>query len=486
MRLALKLSLAMMAGILIALAVDGFIEVNRQVEIYETDIQGDLALQGRTLAAAVAKLWQTYDEEGAVQVLRSANDSVAGTRARLLPADGLLQIPTSTHLRPEDLPALRAGASVVHLIDGPNLLHGAYAYTPVRVTGGALGILELSKPALPEDHFVRARLGSAVGTVAILALVTFVIAMGLGARLVGVPIAALIAKAQRAGRGDFSGPLGIVHRDEIGALAGAIDDMCDQLDTAQKRVARETAARLSAMNQLRRADRLTTVGRLAAGLAHELGTPLNVISERVKMLAYDELAADERPANLAIILAQLDRITTTIRQLLDFSRQHEPEKMPCDLSELARQTGELVKTIAEKHHVDIEVCAPNSPAVEDVDPRQIQQVLTNLMVNGIQSMQNGGKLVVSIDRERAKANEDAAEREYWSIAVVDNGRGIPQKVLPHIFEPFFTTKDIGEGTGLGLSVSLGIVEEHGGFIAVKSDIGVGSRFTVHLPVGGEV
>lgn len=485
MRLALKLSLAMMIGLVIALAIDGYIDVHDQVEVFETAAQRDLLSQGRAMSAAVAKLWQSFGDLGPIDVvLRSAEDPVTGTGARYLTFGAVLQNPTATQLATNDLKALIKGRSVVHLVRGDNLVHAIYSYTPVDVGSGVVGVVEMWK-RLPEGRFFVQRLGRAAGTVAVLAVVTWLVAVALGARLVGQPVAALIDKAQRAGRGDFSRPLVLRTRDELERLANTFNDMCDQLDGAQKRVERETQARLAAMNQLRRADRLTTVGRLAAGLAHEVGTPLNVISERVKMLAADELAPDERPGTFSIILAQLDRITSTIRQLLDFSRQHEPEKMRTDLEQLARQTAELVTPIAEKQGVEVLVHEPGEAVVADVDPRQLQQVLTNLIINGVQATTRPGKLDLRLGRTRARAPSDGNWRTWWTLTVEDHGAGIPRHVLPHVFEPFFTTKGVGEGTGLGLSVSLGIVEEHGGFIAVESEVGRGSTFTVHLPAGGE-
>ena len=121
--------------------------------------------------------------------------------------------------------------------------------------------------------------------------------------------------------------------------------------------------------------------------------------------------------------------------------------------------------------------------IASVDPDQIQQVLTNLMVNAIQAMPDGGAVQVAIRRERARPPEDheADQGDYFCIEVKDEGEGIPQEDLPHLFEPFFTTKEVGEGTGLGLSIAYGIVLEHGGWIDVASQPGQGSRFLAYLP-----
>jgi two-component system NtrC family sensor kinase len=170
--------------------------------------------------------------------------------------------------------------------------------------------------------------------------------------------------------------------------------------------------------------------------------------------------------------------------LLDFARRREPQKSSTDLAALARQTLALLGPTAKKHGVKLEGPAPDSSERLDLDAGQIQQVLTNLVVNGIQAMPRGGRLTLALRRERALPPVDSGgeEGEYLRIDVRDEGAGIPPDVLPRIFDPFFTTKGVGEGTGLGLSVSFGIVREHRGWIGVETEVGRGSRFSVFLPL----
>ena len=311
-------------------------------------------------------------------------------------------------------------------------------------------------------------------------LVCAALAGVLGLWLVGRPVQALCAKARRIGKGDFTHPLALVQRDELGLLAEEMNATCDRLTEAGERVARETAARIATLEQLRHVDRLTTVGKLASGVAHELGTPLNVVSARAKMIASGETTPAETTEYAGIIADAADRMTKIIRQLLTFARRKPTSKAPCDLRRVAAETIELLRPIAAKASVRIRLDDTDVPAVADVDGDAIQQVFTNLFVNAIHAMPRGGAVDVEFSYETRPNSSDHPGR-YLVVRVRDQGEGIAPEDLPHVFEPFFTTKEVGRGTGLGLSVTHGIVEDHGGFMEVASEPGKGSVFAVHLP-----
>jgi two-component system NtrC family sensor kinase len=277
-----------------------------------------------------------------------------------------------------------------------------------------------------------------------------------------------VDKTRRIGAGDLTGPLLLGGRDELARVAGALDRMCDRL--AETR------------DQLRHADRLSTVGKLASGIAHELGTPLNVVGGRAKRILRRAVPPDTGE-DARIIVEQTDRMAAIIRQLLDFARRRGAARAPADVAGIARDVLRLLAPIAAKREVTLELDDGGAAARVPVDAGQIQQALTNLVMNGIQAMPRGGELRVAITRARATRPPpgEGPEAEYLVVRVRDAGEGIRPEHLPHVFEPFFTTKDVGEGTGLGLSVTYGIVAEHGGFIDVESEPGRGATFTVHLP-----
>jgi signal transduction histidine kinase len=247
----------------------------------------------------------------------------------------------------------------------------------------------------------------------------------------------------------------------------------------------ETEARLTTVEQLRHAERLGNLGKMAAGIAHELGTPLNVISLRARAIASQEVSGQVAAESASVIHQQSQTMARIIRQLLDFSRARQPKRSAADLVSIARNTLDLVEPFARKHQVScVREGAAQAPIVADVD--QIQQVLGNLLVNAAQAMPQGGTLRLSVlESDRAPPPDlPRNENHWWVVHVDDTGHGIPPELQKRVFEPFFTTKDVGEGTGLGLSVSYGLVHEHGGWIELWSEPGRGTRFSVYLPREG--
>jgi signal transduction histidine kinase len=225
------------------------------------------------------------------------------------------------------------------------------------------------------------------------------------------------------------------------------------------------------------------VGKLAAGLAHEIGTPLNVILGHAELIADEHAPGSSTHDNAIVVSQQAERVALIVRQLLDFARRRSLLRTRHDLVDLLRQTAGLVGSLAHKSRVALEIACSRGPVWARVDPAQMQQALTNLVVNGIQAMPDGGELRLSIAKRSVEPPPDHGGpiAPYHCLEVADGGAGIEPDVLSRVFEPFFTTKDVGEGTGLGLSVSYGIVREHGGWIGVDSAPGAGSRFCIFLP-----
>jgi signal transduction histidine kinase len=262
-----------------------------------------------------------------------------------------------------------------------------------------------------------------------------------------------------------------------------MDNMCELLAKAHERVRVEQEHKLQLLEQVRHADRLRTVGRLAAGVAHELGTPLNTISIHSGILATGKGSKEETIQSAHVIKKQSRRMTEIIRQLLDYARHRSPDKRPTDMRKLAQETMTLLAPFCEKHNTTTTIQSVDTDVFAAVDAGQIEQLLTNLLVNAVHAMPDGGQISIEVRRQYASppAGEDAASGDFVCVAVHDTGTGISEADRSHIFEPFFTTKDVGEGSGLGLSIAYGIVQEHGGWIEVASTVNQGSCFTVFLP-----
>lgn len=233
------------------------------------------------------------------------------------------------------------------------------------------------------------------------------------------------------------------------------------------------------LQQRETARRLKTVGHLAAGVAHELGTPLNVIGGRAALIVSGKLSDEQTRESAKAIKSETDHITDIVRQLIAFARLREPLPTSADLADEIAKTSELVQTFAERNHVVLDVQSPPKPVAALIDSGQIQQVLTNIMMNAIQAMPRGGRITT------ATSTIPSAEPSipgFACISVSDDGPGMPGDTLRHIFDPFFTTKDVGDGTGLGLSIALGIVQEHGGRIEAESRPDEGTTFRILLPM----
>jgi len=238
-------------------------------------------------------------------------------------------------------------------------------------------------------------------------------------------------------------------------------------------VEQERLLRRVAVDQLRHAVRLNVIGTLAAGVAHELGTPLNVIAGCAELVTAE--TSDERVhRRMRTTLDQITKISTIIRRLLDFGRRDGHTRARVDLAAVSTTAAEMLHSTAQKRGATIEVDA-RDPVWLEGNAAELEQVMSNLILNAIQAMKRG-RVHVRV------GTATRADQRLACVEVEDEGCGVPAANLEHIFDPFFTTKGVGEGTGLGLSVSYGIVRDHGGTIEVASEPGHGSRFSVLLPL----
>jgi len=241
---------------------------------------------------------------------------------------------------------------------------------------------------------------------------------------------------------------------------------------------------------LLRQEKLASLGRLAAGLAHELNNPLNHIAGFVEALqgraeAETLLASkgfEDFPRFLGMIQGQVDRAASIIRRLLDFARQREPSFQPLDLGRLISESVAFVERQAAVANKRIVVRPLPEPVQLRADAQMLQQLLLNLLTNALDAFEGDGEVRVTANVVEA-GHGARARREIVEISVADNGGGIAPENIPKVFDPFFTTKEVGKGTGLGLPICQSIVEQHGGTIEIKSDgIGKGTLVTVKLPV----
>jgi signal transduction histidine kinase len=231
---------------------------------------------------------------------------------------------------------------------------------------------------------------------------------------------------------------------------------------------------MSAQNQIYHAERLAAIGRLASGVAHEINNPINGVRNCIYAIRQDPDNREQNLAYLEMMDEGMTQAASVISKLLGFARKQEPARAPVDLSAVARTVTRLLSFDVERKGITLELDLQKDLPYVTGDSQLLQEVLMNLLLNGIDAVSDHGYI-----RVRTRAPDPG----HVVVEVFDRGKGIPEADLPRIFDPFFTTKGTGDGTGLGLSVSLGIVQAHGGSIDVTSQPDAGTTFTVVLPGG---
>ncbi len=254
----------------------------------------------------------------------------------------------------------------------------------------------------------------------------------------------------------------------------AIEDVTDRVSLAQ---------------EVQQAEKLAVVGQLAAGIAHQIGTPLNVISGSAEYLMMEWGAERPRPQELEIIIAQTDRITKLIQQLLNFARPARMELEPVKLNDLLHEVLGLTEHQIAKGHIAVRTDFQSDLPAIIGDTNQLEQAFLNIIINAWHAMPDGGSLALATRAtppgDRPRRGGRPAPRGV-EISIADTGTGIPAEHLPRIFDPFFSTKGVGKGTGLGLAISRRIVEDHHGSVEVSSQVGRGTTFTIWLPAEGQI
>jgi two-component system NtrC family sensor kinase len=308
---------------------------------------------------------------------------------------------------------------------------------------------------------------------------------------VSKPVALMEEGMKRFSGGDFDTPIEITSRDEMGLLGTSLNAFSQEMKRyrrrlenwaleLQKEVDKKTEEIMSTREQLVNAEKLASLGRLAAGVAHELNSPLTGIITFAHLMR-ERIPPDqsENREDLDVIIEQADRCSKIIKGLLGFSRKAASEKLPISVNELMESTISMLEH--QPKFQDIEMTRDFGAGLPKVtaDPNQVQQVILNLITNATDAMNERG----SLHMETRTLEEDGTR--YVEMLFTDTGPGIIPEHMGRIFEPFFTTKPVGQGTGLGLPVSYGIIKRHGGDILVRSRAGHGTTFTVRLPVEDE-
>jgi signal transduction histidine kinase len=318
-------------------------------------------------------------------------------------------------------------------------------------------------------------------SVGLFVLVTGILSVLLGSTYIGRPLRRMMQAMGRVRHGDFASSLPVHGHDEVGLLTEEFNIMLAKLKEARQKLQEEEEAKRRLERVLQQADKLVTIGQLSAGLAHEIGSPLQVLNGRARALLASPHNADDTKRNAEILVTQTDRIAKIVDQLLQVTRRRTPQIEAVDLTATIGTVVDLMQVEARRRRVSLSVTSdPATPKVQG-DANGIQQVALNLVANALVATPSNGRVTITLGPATLETTDGAVPWPAAELVVEDTGCGIAAADRERIFEPFFTTHADEGGTGLGLAVVKAIVTEHRGTIHVDSNSGAGSRFAVRLP-----
>jgi signal transduction histidine kinase len=486
MGLALRLILVLLIPVVLVVGVYGYVRSTQEQALLLDAQQRDLARTARAVRIAVENAVrdrQFADVERLLDEMVESQEAIDRIRifdraftpvlvSNQLPigdavaTDVLAQVMTSG--RPQTVKETRNGRPVVAFV------------TTVRDRQGAtMGVLEIVQIATGAEEQRRGANRDLVVRLAVLVVsITALVGIVLQ-RQVLRPLGQLVEGITRLGRGEAGPRLPVERRDELASVAEAFNEMAERLEAARRELVAESERAVDLERQLRQAATLAVAGKLASSIAHEIGTPLNIISARAEFLMRMAAPDSAERRDLESIVQQIDRITAIIKGLLDTLRAQKPDLRPTRLAAVVDRFVPLLVHSARRRGVSVVTSIPDDLPPLQADPAQLQQVIINLVLNAVEATPAGGRVEIGATGGSRKGRTEIAVR------VRDTGTGIPADLLPRVFDAFFTTKPRGEGTGLGLAICRDIVRAHGGDIEVESPPGAGSTFTVWLPAAGD-
>jgi two-component system NtrC family sensor kinase len=343
------------------------------------------------------------------------------------------------------------------------------AYEPIEdIFGQRVGMLYVG---VLEAKYADVR-RKALSIFFVMTVAGMALAIGLGtytANRTSRPVQELINASIQVSQGNLSPELGPISKSNLGVLQKTFKEMLTALQERDKQ----------SEKKLLQSEKQASIGKLAGGVAHEINNPLTGIFTFTHMLLRrTDIATDVR-SDLETIAQETERVRKIVKGLLDFSRQTELDREPTDVNRLVRYTISLVENQALIKGIHLSSEQGEGLPMITLDRNQMQSVLLNIIINALDATEPGGSITITTGMGLSASKPD---QKGVQIVCTDTGCGIPPENLDKLFDPFFTTKEIGQGTGLGLSVSYGIIERHGGTIWVQSKVGRGSSFTIWLPI----
>lgn len=497
-----RLSLRGQVTLLVALVITLVVGVSSylQIRAFEANLLRDLLETARSTAQAVANDLELrpgpLSPENVGERLREFREAVPSVRditvVTLTDHQPVVMASTSSRVKDD---ALAVAAPVIEqrqLVWDREKAGIRGVAVPVYRSGRVFGAVVLTFSVSSVEQLHRSG-GLVVLWFVPAAIVILTMLVNLPVRrLLHLPIAGIQKTILRVADGDLGARAPVMRRDEIGAVAEGLNEMLAKMENfnveLQSRI-RDATAELREKNEelgesyrrllelreaLARAQQMATVGQMAANVAHQIGTPLNLISGYVQMIVEQESADLPLVDRLRIVQEQITKLTSIVRTMLDHARRPSP-KVPTDIGALVERVAALARPKLDGAGVRLDVSVTRDLPPVQADAVQLELALLNLITNSLDAMPGGGVATVTTSRT------DGGVR----VQVADTGVGIRTELLPRIFDPWVTTKAAGHGTGLGLSITRDAVTAHGGTITATSEEGSGATFTIDLPAAAE-
>jgi two-component system NtrC family sensor kinase len=440
------------------LGVHTWLSLEREEKLFRSDLERDLSVLGAHLRERAAAEWR-----------QSGSDGVGAIIDATFEADNRVAI----EWRPVPLGTrgVEEGKGTLAWVE------------PVTIDGTTVGEIVLTESLAPMHAYLRSTLMRLGLLMLFLILGGLLVARFLGRRLIGRRLDRLVAFAAETGGGRLGQRVDVGGDDEITRLGHSLGAMSENLAQARRNTEQLNDERMTMLQQLRHADRLASLGRLASSVAHELGTPLNVVMGHANRISGGSQAPAETKESAAKIHRQVRKMETIIRDILGFARLAPDEEAPIDLNSVVDSVCGLLLPLALRRGVQLEVDGALTPAVVRGYEVQLEQALSNLVSNAIDASPEGGRVVVGLTREERVPRAGGKAQSVIVIRVNDQGAGVSAANIDRLFEPFYTSKAAGHGTGLGLWLTDGIVRDHEGSIEVNNRSDGGACFAMVLPEG---
>jgi len=504
MRIATRLTLLLLLAVAMVLAGFGYIRAQQERQRLIAELEQEVGVLGNSIKLAIEHALRSRQPQDVQDLLAEiVRDPNPVDRIRIFDRR-LQEIASASNAltarieipQAELTQAARTGETRIRFVEtsGRPMI---YAVLPLKDRrGGISGVLEVTHVAARVERQIQQAIQDQALGLSLLS-VTIAVVIWLTVRVsIRRPIGRLVRTVLAFGQGDLSRRIELRRRDEIGQLATAFNRMAEELQKAQAELIAHGQARLELERQLQQGQKLAAVGRLASEVAHEVGTPLNIISGRAETIRNALPPDHPLEQHVATVLRQTERITGILRQLLDYTRPRRPAARPLPVGPALTRLVELLEPLAQRREVALTAqVAADLPSVL-ADPDLCQHVLLNLVTNALDATPPGGQIHLSAadgppgpsadaPDVRPRIRRGAIPEPCVTIVVADTGGGIPAQRLEKIFEPFFSTKETGRGTGLGLAIVEDIVRAHRGAIEIASAEGRGTSVLLYWPAARE-